>query len=512
MADQGCRTKPVRVQPQERVSDEAVLYVSEGTTVVIGARAEDLAQLRSLGADRTVIVADGRAVASPEALVPAQWRAERVRAVEGWLGAFRVFWYESHAVTHADVVVDLTSHPLIQHEVPPFGYVRACSGDRAAAFAEAAAWQGCFRKPRYFTYYAEICAHESFGQTACSRCLDVCDAEAIRSNGTVIVVEPHLCQGCGSCALACPTGALSVAAPSRADLLQNIRQALAKTLGDGSVVRVIELVGLEAVQLAVTDHEVNIAVPALAAFGEELWFAALAAGAKSIVLQPSRRMPKKSLRLLRERIAIANTVMQNCGRGEFVIRLASDHEDHAVAWHRTVEQPTGTTSLPVNQAPLKRVLLNEALDALYPSSGTRAALPEGATLGSIDVERDRCVLCSSCARVCPTATIRYEEDARSARLLFLEANCIQCGACARICPTEAIRLSPRLAPSDERSVWREIQADPIALCPSCGAPVMPSRLRTWLQQRAQQLGAGPAIVANTALCRACREAAGVAHD
>lgn len=512
MDHRGCRAKPVRVEPQERVGEDSVLYVSEGTTVVIGARACDLAPLRSLAADRTVIVADGHAVGQPEALRPAQGRAERVRAVEGWLGAFRVLWHGSDEVTLADVVIDLTPEPLIGQEVAPFGYVRAGNGDRAAAFAEAAAWQGCFRKPRYFAYRPEICAHESFGQTACSRCLDVCAAEAIRSGGTVIVVNPHLCQGCGSCALACPTGALSVAAPSRADLLFRVRQALAEASSDGRVVRVVEVVDLEEVHTNVGEKAVEIAVPALAAFGEELWFAALAAGAGAIVLQPSRSLPKKSLQLLIERISVANTIMQAFGRGESVLRLASADEDHSEARHPPAVQPIRTASLPRDEALLKRVVLNEALDILCRPGGAPAALPEGATLGSVDVERDRCVLCSSCARVCPTTTIRYAEDAGWASLSFREANCIQCGACARVCPTGAISLSPRIAPSDERSRWREVQADPIALCPSCGSPVMPSRLRTWLQERAKQLGAEPAIVANTALCSVCRQSAGVAHD
>ena len=508
----GCRAKPVRVQPQERVGEDAVLYVSEGTTVVIGARASDVAELRSLAADRTVIVANAHAVGQPEALRPAQWRAECVRAVEGWLGAFRVHWHGSDDVTHADVVIDLTAEPLIRHEVAPFGYVRPTNGDRAAAFAEAAAWKGCFRKPRYFTYLPEICAHESFGLTACSRCLDVCAAEAIRSGGTVIVVDPHLCQGCGSCSLACPTGALSVAAPSRADLLSSVRQALAETRSDRPVVRVVEVATVEKSYTTTRENAVEIAVPALAAFGEELWFAALAAGAGAIILQPSRSLPNKSLQLLMQRVSVANTIMQAFRQGEPAIRVASAGGEHNEAWHLPAVQPSRANSLPPDQPLLKRVVLNEALDVLCRSGDAPVALPEGATFGSIDVERERCVLCSSCARVCPTATIRYAEDTRWARLFFHEANCIQCGACARICPTGAITLSPRIAPPDERSGWREVQADPIAFCPSCGKPVMPSRLRMWLQERARQLGADSAIVANTALCSVCRQSAGVAYD
>jgi len=45
--------------------------------------------------------------------------------------------------------------------------------------------------------------------TYCGRCAEVCQYHAIAVLGEHVLVFPELCHGCGSCALNCPTGAIS---------------------------------------------------------------------------------------------------------------------------------------------------------------------------------------------------------------------------------------------------------------------------------------------------------------
>ena len=46
-----------------------------------------------------------------------------------------------------------------------------------------------------------------------------------------ITVNPYLCQGCGACALACPTDAIRLLEPSREELLEAMRQAIQARMG-----------------------------------------------------------------------------------------------------------------------------------------------------------------------------------------------------------------------------------------------------------------------------------------
>ena len=92
---------------------------------------------------------------------------------------------------------------------------------------------GEFEKPKFFQYRQKICAHSRNEQIGCSACIEVCSAEAIRSDASLkgrtagggIVVEPHLCVGCGACTTVCPSGALSYATPRPEEMGLRIRTA-----------------------------------------------------------------------------------------------------------------------------------------------------------------------------------------------------------------------------------------------------------------------------------------------
>ena len=115
------------------------------------------------------------------------------------------------AEAYFDLVLDLNTPPLLRSEMLPPGYY--APADAAAlqqALQELPMLIGEFEKPRYFSYNASICAHGRSGIIACTRCLDGCPTDAIISIGDSIQVDPKLCQGAGSCATVCPTGAISM--------------------------------------------------------------------------------------------------------------------------------------------------------------------------------------------------------------------------------------------------------------------------------------------------------------
>jgi len=67
---------------------------------------------------------------------------------------------------------------------------------------------------------------------------------------------------------------------------------------------------------------------------------------------------------------------------------------------------------------------------------------------TIDVDRERCHACGTCARVCPEEVLTVQEG----RLVVGHGHglgCVACGHCACICPYDALRVSGRdLSPSD----------------------------------------------------------------
>lgn len=137
-----------------------------------------------------------------------------------------------------------------QHQ-PPQGYHRAADdAELTRAVLALRELTGEFDKPKFFQYQQRLCAHSRNEQIGCTACIDVCSAQAIRSDGTQkgkargkvapagaaagpgqqtgggIFVEPHLCVGCGACSTVCPSGALSFAYPGPVDQGKRLRTLL----------------------------------------------------------------------------------------------------------------------------------------------------------------------------------------------------------------------------------------------------------------------------------------------
>ena len=358
----GCRMELTRVAPDEAVGGDVVSYLSEGVVAVIGAGAGAVAA-RLAPQRRVIVIAPD---ARPAEGVTAH--GLRASAVSGWLGVFRIA-VEGGGELRADVVIDLSAPPLVARSVPPPGYYAPRdAAEITAAVAAAGALVGAFRKPKYFTYAPEICAHERQGQTGCTRCLDVCGAQAIRSEGTVIHVEPWLCQGCAACALACPTGALSVTAPNRAFLLDATHAALAQ----GGAARESGVLTVS----AASEGAAALSAPVLAAYGEELGLEALAAGAQAVALTAEADAPPETRALLAERLAMAEAMTAALGLSEGAVRAVGADAPPAP----TARPPRALRRRSRRRPPQrKRDFLSAALARLEPEGGLKPApLPDGA--------------------------------------------------------------------------------------------------------------------------------------
>lgn len=495
MSDSNSVSQLTKLASNAPVDTSAVEYRSHGRVLIVSNGQLDSAALEASGIAARIVVAAGPEAPWDQTAGGTAVRRVPARVIElrGWLGQFVPAWSTaggdppSGGVSGGDneqfdVVIDLSDPPLIDRSVFPIGYFAPRDRQQLAdALAQAADLVGRFSKQKYFRYDAEICVHQSFGQTGCTRCLEVCAADAIRSDGDRIAVEPQLCQGCAACTLACPTGALSYAGADRADLLAQLDDALGAAHGAAPVV----LAGQLDTPLPAPERDwiVEFPVQPLAAFGEELWFGALARGARRVVLLADAAIPAETRQLLDQRVATARTILEACGQPADGIALA-EHRAQAFELIRgdpvqpvpSPDDPSAHAALPTET---KRALLTGALARLETTRRFEPApLPAGAPLGTLLIDRDRCTLCSACAKICPTGAVRYaDEDADGqAKLGFAEDLCVQCGACARGCPEQAIALQPRIASAETRAHWRVLNAEPLADCPDCGRGFMPRKL------------------------------------
>jgi len=424
-----------------------------------------------------------------------------------------------------DLVLDLRDTPAFPQHQPPQGYLHLPRPDAdAAALARAALrlrdWVGAFEKPKFFHYQQRLCAHSRNEQIGCTACIDVCSAQAIRSDASLkgkslgkspsrtahgavayvgggVVVEPHLCVGCGACSTVCPSGAMRFGYPGAAELGKRLRTLLstyARGGGSGAALllhseqagaRVVDALG----RAARTDRAVQ-GVPArvlpvalwhTASVGLELWLAAIAQGARQVwVLLTDEEAPDYR-RALQEQMAVAQAVLTGLGYGGEHFRLLQARADDPAALRALDAALRAAPAQGVARAGAfavqadKRATLELALEHLAaqaPQPAEEIALPAaGAPLGSLKVDTQKCTLCLSCVGACPANALA--DNPEKPQLRFTEKNCVQCGLCATTCPEDAITLQPRLWLADAgraRKAPRVLhEAEPCA-CVRCGKP------------------------------------------
>ena len=396
-----------------------------------------------------------------------------------------------------DLVLDLRpvgAGPTFLQHAPPQGYVR-WDGQDLSALLRLRELVGEFEKPRFVQYRQPLCAHSRNRTLGCSACVDICSAEAITSDPARqrVVVNPHLCVGCGACTTVCPTGAMGYTYPPAQDLGARMRTLLAAYAQAGgrqpslllhSQDRGRQLVHElgRAAQLGVAQgvpaHMMPVALWHQASVGIDLWLSAIAQGAAQIVLLLTGEEAPQYVEGLQAQMEVAQALLQ--GLGYTGTHLHCVHARSATdldAGLRALEGLRGAVPAqaarfaPTND---KRATLELALDHLLaqapvPALPDAIALPKGPSpWGAVAVDKDRCTLCLSCVSACPASAL--QDNPQAPQLRFIEQNCVQCGLCERTCPEDAITLQPRLLLTPERGQPRVLHETQPYGCIRCGKP------------------------------------------
>ncbi len=492
-ADGRARYSALRAFVQRpRFATTAVSYHSRGVVLVIGeqARAVPVAMsLKAAGLQALVL----QPAAAPEGGFAVSMGEEGVVLAEGvvaeftgYLGHFRVSVRGRHDSLNlaremgvnrddVDLVLDLGPTFQLALEVPPPGYFAAA--DRAAidrAVSQLPDMVGEYEKPKYFEFNADICAHSARGLIGCSRCIDACPTAAIRSLDKQIEVDPYLCQGGGSCATVCPTGAIRYAFPPASRLLDGMRVLLRSFRECGGTRPALLFYSawgrsrVEAWAPQMPESVIPIEVEDVGGVGLEVWLSALAYGAHQVWLLCTEGTPASISRALDQQLQLARELLAGMGyEAERVTKLVASGAPPAPVHEHAVGEAAGYAGMDE-----KRTNIRSAMDHLFRFAPKRKrvhALSVPTPFGEVRVDRDACTLCMSCVAVCPSGALSDGEDIP--KLTFIEGACVQCGLCAGACPENAVKLFPRYAYDAElRDRPRILNEEEPFHCVRCGKP------------------------------------------
>ena len=411
--------------------------------------------------------------------------ADELNELSGFLGHFSV-QIGFAAKGNFDLVLDLGTPACLQHEVLPPGYYAPGADQEKlrAALQEIPQMIGEFWKPVYVKYQADICAHSNAGIIGCTRCLDCCPAEAIQDKGKKIEVNTSLCLGCGSCTVACPTGALSYTYPAVQEWLIMVRELLADYRNAGGKQPDL-LIYDDRGESALLDHAgtlpdnmIPLPVEEIGSVGMDAWLSVLAYGADSITLLIGNDTPESILTGFRKHLPVAHSILNGMGYSEDRLCLIELSEDNTLMIGnkkgKSFHNNPAAGFMPFEKYRTIRLALNH-LYKHAPDPQELVMLPEGSSFGEVQVDQNTCTLCMSCVTLCPAQALQH--DVEQLKLSFLESNCIQCGLCRNACPEDSITLAARYIYDDaQANNPRLLNEDTPFCCIVCDKPFISKRM------------------------------------
>ncbi len=466
-----------------------------------------------------------------QAIALASFKAEHY-LVSGHLGSFQVFTVENEKKSNLgksagiesgffDIVFEISKTPSIVAAIPPPGYYWLSSENSSniqiqQTLTEIPELVGNFEKPKFFEYDADICAHSRSGIIACTRCIDACPTDAIKSINNQIVVDSHLCQGGGSCSTACPTGAITYTYPPSENMQEILRQLISNYLKAGGKNPVVLFYDSEKGSAAIEPHVSSmnenilpVAVEEIGSVGLDVLLSMLAYGAKGAKLVCTD-VTKPVINELKQQIEIVDRLLEGLGYGANRIELI-ETEITATELNRSLninshDQVNAATYMP---AGVKRTDMRAALEHLHQNSNFRPiaiSLPAHAPFGKIEVDSNTCTLCMGCVSVCPASALEAGGD--TPKLSLIENNCVQCGLCASACPENSINLVPRyLFDSDKRLRSQLLNEDSPFNCRVCGKPFATKAVITRMKDKLKDhwmFAQKPESIARLEMCEECR--------
>ena len=322
---------------------------------------------------------------------------------------------------------------------------------------------------------------------SCQRCVDSCASGALYRDGDDILVDADKCIGCGTCANACPTAAISLSFPSPAQISKAAKASLVKY--GGSAIFCCETFATAFEKANAHQLEAaNICVlPCLGHIDEALLAELAARKAKCVYIvhgecsacdhvrggELCKQVCKEAQQLLQafeseckieytdvmpaevfealKQLPKSNDSASGTDSTLFSLEAkdnskSQDEGDSNKYSLSDLYNKVGKNGTLSHHIPMKRTRLFNCLSRLGKPKGgdieTRLA-------GRVSIDTEKCMSCRMCSVFCPTGALLKHGDGKNEDeefgLMHRPSLCMQCRCCEQICAKEAITIDSKLS-------------------------------------------------------------------
>lgn len=391
-----------------------------------------------------------------------------------------------------DLILDLQTTPSFAGQQLPVGYY-APGEDPVlleAAMVELPEMRGRFQKPQFIVMMENCCLHGRSRFDDCRRCVDICPVAALSAQSHMIVIDQYRCQGCGACALVCPTDAIHLPG-ARKELFSELHRLVSGSIAVSPTsfqVVFYDQYGDEAEDTLPVQMErggsrrLFFAVEEIGRIGLDVLLATLAYGATSVALVCDATRPAAIREALEQQARFGSVLVQGLQMPAECLSFSGRTDELPDAPEQVSQSLASPAGFTFDHD--KRTLTRLAAEHLFPQNCTHQPvieLPAGAPFGTIAVSAS-CSLCMACVGACPAGAL--VADGVVPKLSLIESRCHQCGLCMAVCPENCLTLQPRLLCDTlaAESLTVLYEAEPFK-CVECGEPFASVTMVSRMQEK-----------------------------
>ena len=359
-------------------------------------------------------------------------------------------------------------------------------------------------KPENISVHEERCVCIRNRNANCLKCVEVCTTGAISYEANDLQVHPDKCIGCGTCANACPTGALEVAGLGDDELTRAVKQSIRATKGhpviacqtalDAAKARLeaeqpqARSWGRSGAQQAGFDENALCVVPCLGRLDESILVGMAAYRSVDVtlvchncetcvhatggafvgkVVEDSRRMvsafgydlPIEFTTEFPEHVKLAageqGSAVSPLDAGGITRRdalaqaknagaeLAADGIDDLLGYEKPVPVPVAYRKVSAKTGTLSHFVPTRRTRMYnYLKHIGDPVVDEVQTrvVGRVRIDEEACTSCRMCAVFCPTGAITKVDEDGCYGIFHRPAACMQCRLCESLCRAHAITI------------------------------------------------------------------------